>query len=96
MLVLSRKQNEAIQIGDSIEIVVSRIQRNRVRLAITAPASVPVHRREVAVRIDTKRGSPPIEGSIPDTAASHPSQDTTSCFLTFLQDDSPRCPSEWR
>jgi carbon storage regulator len=94
MLVLSRKQNEAIRIGDSIEVVVSRIQRNRVRLAITAPASVPVHRREVAVRIDRKRGSPPDESPIA-AAVDHPTPDTTSHFLTLQQDDSPHCSSEW-
>ena len=58
MLVLSRKQNEAVRIGDSIEVVVSQIRRNRVRLAISAPASVAVHRKEVAVRIAKEHTTP--------------------------------------
>ena len=47
MLVVTRKLNEAIVIGDGIEIVVLRNGRDGVRLGITAPASVPVHRREI-------------------------------------------------
>jgi carbon storage regulator len=46
MLVLSRKEQEAIMIGD-VSIVVIEIDGNRVRLGIEAPRDVPVHRREV-------------------------------------------------
>ena len=47
MLVVTRKLNEAIVIGDGIEIVVLRHGRDSVRLGITAPSHVPVHRREI-------------------------------------------------
>jgi carbon storage regulator len=47
MLVLSRKKNESIVISDNITIVVVEIRGDKVRLGIEAPASVPVHRREV-------------------------------------------------
>ena len=47
MLVLSRKRDETIMIGDEIEITVVDIRSNKVRLGITAPKSVPVHRKEV-------------------------------------------------
>lgn len=47
MLVVTRKLNEAIVIGDGIEVVVLRHGRDGVRLGITAPAHVPVHRREI-------------------------------------------------
>lgn len=47
MLVLSRKKNESIVINDDIEIVVVEIHGDKVRLGITAPKHVPVHRREV-------------------------------------------------
>lgn len=47
MLVFTRKRNETIMIGDGIEVRVLRIGREGVRLGITAPPSVPVHRREV-------------------------------------------------
>lgn len=50
MLILSRKQREAIQIGDSIEIVVTSIEGGRVRLAISAPREISIQRREVAER----------------------------------------------
>ena len=47
MLVVTRKLNEAIVIGDGIEVVVLRNGRDGVRLGISAPPHVPVHRREV-------------------------------------------------
>ena len=47
MLVLSRKRNEMIMIGDDVGITVVDIRGDKVRLGINAPASVPVHRKEV-------------------------------------------------
>lgn len=47
MLVLSRRKNEAITIHDDISITVIDIQGDKVRLGITAPKDVPVHRKEV-------------------------------------------------
>ena len=47
MLVLSRQRDESIIIGDDIEITVVDIRGEKVRLGITAPAHVPVHRKEV-------------------------------------------------
>ena len=51
MLVLSRKQNEFIFIGDDIKVVVVEIRDDKVRLGIDAPRKMPVHREEVAKRI---------------------------------------------
>ena len=48
MLVLTRKENETIQIGDSITITVTRIRPDKVQLGIDAPREIPVHRGEVA------------------------------------------------
>lgn len=48
MLVLSRKINERILIGDGIEISVLRVAGGRVKLGISAPAYVTVRRKEVA------------------------------------------------
>jgi carbon storage regulator CsrA len=48
MLVLSRKENETIQIGDDITITLVKIDRNRVRIGITAPVDVKVLRSELA------------------------------------------------
>lgn len=47
MLVLGRRRDEAIMIGDDVEIVVLGIQDGKVRLGIKAPENVEVHRREI-------------------------------------------------
>ena len=47
MLVFTRKVNEAIVIGDGIEIRVLRVGKDGVRLGVNAPADVAVHRREI-------------------------------------------------
>lgn len=47
MLVLSRQRDETIMIGDDIEITVVDIRGDKVRLGITAPTHVSVHRKEV-------------------------------------------------
>ncbi len=47
MLVLTRHTDEAIVIGDGIEIVVVEVRGDRVRLGISAPPEVPVHRKEI-------------------------------------------------
>lgn len=47
MLVLSRHRYESIMIGDGIEIMILEIRGDKVRLGITAPKEIPVHRREV-------------------------------------------------
>ena len=47
MLVLSRQKNQTIMIGDNIEITVIDVRGDKVRLGITAPTHIPVHRKEV-------------------------------------------------
>lgn len=47
MLVLSRKVNQSIMIGDDIEIKVLEIRGDQVRIGIEAPKKIPVHRKEV-------------------------------------------------
>lgn len=51
MLVLSRKLGEEIIIGNDIEVMVTAIQGGRVKLGVTAPQEVVVHRREVYLKI---------------------------------------------
>jgi carbon storage regulator len=47
MLVLSRKLNQAIMVGDNVRIVVVSVDRDQVKLGIDAPREIPVHRSEV-------------------------------------------------
>ena len=55
MLVLSRKQNEAVVINENIKITVVAIRGDKVRLGIEAPRDVPVHREEVQKEIDLEK-----------------------------------------
>ena len=51
MLVLTRKSNQSIMIGDDIEVSVLSIMGEKVRIGIQAPRDVPVFRREVYLEI---------------------------------------------
>lgn len=51
MLVLTRQTNEKIRIGDNICVQVLVCQNNQVKLGISAPPEVPVHREEIYHRI---------------------------------------------
>lgn len=58
MLVLSRKENESILIGDNIRVVVIEVRGDKVRLGIEAPRDVAVHRHEIyeAIKENGKDG----------------------------------------
>ncbi|MEC5273768.1 carbon storage regulator CsrA [Caldifermentibacillus hisashii] len=51
MLILARKQGEAIQIGNGIEIKVISIQGDQVKIGIEAPKTVEVYRKEIYEQI---------------------------------------------
>lgn len=51
MLALSRKQNEAIVIGNDIEVTILEVKGEQVKIGITAPKSVPVYRKELYMQI---------------------------------------------
>ena len=55
MLVLTRKRDERIMIGDQISLMVVDIRGDKVRLGIEAPAEVAVHRSEVYDAIQRER-----------------------------------------
>jgi len=52
VLVLSRKLEESIMIGDKIEIKIVAVHGETVKLGITAPRNIPVHRKEVYEEIE--------------------------------------------
>lgn len=47
MLILTRKANERVFIGDGISLVVLSIENNRIKLGIEAPADTPILREEI-------------------------------------------------
>lgn len=51
MLVLSRKLNESVMIGDDVEVVVLDVKEGVVKLGIKAPREVSVHRQEIYAQI---------------------------------------------
>ena len=55
MLVLTRKSNQSIMIGDEIEVSVLAIMGEKVRIGIEAPRSIPVFRKEVYLEIQQDR-----------------------------------------
>jgi carbon storage regulator len=70
VLVFTRKRNETIMIGDGVEVRVLRIGREGVRLGVTAPPSVPVHRREIydQIREENQRAASNVASAAPLSA----------------------------
>ena len=62
MLVLTRKSNQSIMIGDDIEISVLAIMGEKVRIGVDAPRAVPVFRKEVYEEIQADRGEAGADG----------------------------------
>jgi carbon storage regulator len=57
MLVLSRKKDESVMVGD-VEIMICDVRGDKVRLGITAPRDIPVHRKEIyeAIQAEKEQG----------------------------------------
>ncbi len=65
MLMLTRKKNEKIVIGDDITITVMEIKDGMVRLGINAPKEIPVHRLEIYKAIARSEGGPGLRHNDP-------------------------------
>jgi carbon storage regulator len=57
VLVLSRKANERILIGDDIAITVTRISKDKVRIGVEAPKHMEVHREEIYERVKAEQAT---------------------------------------
>ena len=77
MLVLSRKRDESIIIGENIVLTIVDIRGDKVRLGIQAPSTVPVHRKEVydAMKLESERAksetSPNANADVPKVSTTH-------------------------
>jgi carbon storage regulator len=67
MLVLTRKSNQSIMIGDDVEISVLSVMGEKVRIGIQAPQEIPVFRKEIYLEIH--REDAPLGGATDDDAA---------------------------
>ena len=62
MLVLTRKSNQSIMIGDDIEVSVLSVMGEKVRIGIQAPQRIPVFRKEIYLEIHREDGAVEAEG----------------------------------
>jgi carbon storage regulator len=69
MLILSRKTNQSLVIGESIEITVVEVRDGHVRLGISAPRTVPVYRKELIVEVAAENLEAAATAQISDVAA---------------------------
>ena len=59
MLILTRRVDESLVIGDNVTVTILGVKGNQVRIGVTAPADVSVHRQEIYERIQKERGAEP-------------------------------------
>ena len=69
MLILSRRTDESIVIGDEVTITILSVKGKQVRIGITAPADVSVHREEIYQRIQAGESVP---GETPEAEKPEP------------------------
>ncbi len=69
MLVLSRRKDETIMIGDNVEITIVDVKGDTVRVGITAPRSFSVHRKEIYEAIQAENIAAAQQQAVPDKQA---------------------------
>ena len=60
MLILTRRPQEVLRVGDNIKVHVLEVKGGQIRLGVEAPREIPAYREEIWVRI--KRGTPTTTG----------------------------------
>ncbi|HEX3510164.1 MAG TPA: carbon storage regulator CsrA [Solirubrobacteraceae bacterium] len=88
MLVLTRKSNQSIMIGDEIEVSVLSVMGEKVRIGIQAPQKVPVFRKEIYLEIHREAGAAPVADGDGPEAAEVPAAESVDKSLSELGDGS--------
>jgi len=57
MLILTRRMNETLMVGDDVRVTVLGINGNQVRIGVQAPRHIPVHRQEIYEKIKMEESS---------------------------------------
>jgi len=97
MLVLTRKVDQSIQIGDSISVTLLKVKGRSVRIGIEAPAEVRVRRSELPLLV-AEKAEELSESSLPDSgrATSRCSEATAKSRMNRAQDDAGPRPNRGR
>jgi carbon storage regulator len=67
MLILTRRVGESVVIGDDVSVTILGVKGNQVRIGVTAPMDVSVHRQEIYERIKKEQSGEPVpESSLPE------------------------------
>jgi carbon storage regulator len=59
MLILSRRPDESLKLGDDVTVTILGVRGNTVRIGVAAPKSLPVHRKEIYERIQAELATKP-------------------------------------
>ncbi len=72
MLVLTRKLGQRVVIGENVQVTVLKVSRNRVRLGISGPPEVSIHREELSRAMAERRAAADRGAAVPLRSASPP------------------------
>ncbi|KPK57864.1 MAG: carbon storage regulator CsrA [Gammaproteobacteria bacterium] len=67
MLILTRRVGESVVIGDDVSVTILGVKGNQVRIGVTAPMDVSVHRQEIYERIKKEEAGEPAPEQAPES-----------------------------